>query len=165
MAGVTTIDEVLQANVGYPERYPAGRAAAPARALAIVTCMDARIDAFAAFGLAVGDAHVLRNAGGLPTEDALRSLAISQRALGTREVLLVQHTRCGLSGFDDAAFRAQLARETGRAPTWDVPGFDDVVASVRASVATVRACPWLPHRDAVRGAVFDVDAGTVTAVD
>ena len=134
----------------------------PARKLAIVTCMDCRIDVLAGFGLALGDAHVLRNAGGLVTDDILRSLAISQRALGTTEIVVMHHTECGMSGFDDAGFRRELA-ETGATPTWDVPGFSDVEQQVRESVAAVKACPWLPHRDDVRGYVYDVGTGEVQA--
>ena len=135
--------------------------AEPRRKLAVVTCMDARIDPLSAFELELGDAHVMRNAGGLVTDDVLRSLAISQRALGTTDIAVMHHTSCGMSGFDDAAFRATLADESGRTPTWDVPGFDDVSEQVRRSVEAVRACPWLLHRDAVRGYVFDVAAQTV----
>jgi carbonic anhydrase len=137
--------------------------AQPRRKLAVVTCMDARIEPLAAFELELGDAHVLRNAGGLVTDDVLRSLAISQRALGTTDIAVMHHTGCGMSGFDDAAFRATLAEESGRQPEWDVPGFDDVAAQVRRSVELVRACPWLPHREAVRGYVFDVAAQAVQA--
>lgn len=130
--------------------------AQPRRKLAVVTCMDARIEPLSVFELDLGDAHVLRNAGGLVTDDVLRSLAISQRALGTIDVAVMHHTSCGMSGFDDAAFRATLADESGQTPTWDVSGFDDVAEQVRRSVELVRACPWLPNRDAVRGYVFDV---------
>lgn len=123
--------------------------------------MDARLDLPRALGFTTGDAHVLRNAGGLVTDDVLRSLAISQHALGTTSIAVVHHTECGMSGFDDAAFRAELSG-TGRTPTWDVPGFDDVAAQVRRSVETVRDCPWLPHRDDVRGYVYDVATGQAT---
>lgn len=135
----------------------------PRRKLAVVTCMDARIDPLAAFEIELGDAHVLRNAGGLVTDDVLRSLAISQRALGTTEIAVMHHTSCGMQGFDDVDFRQTLARESGRTPTWDVPGFDDVADQVRRSVEAVRSCPWLPHRDAVRGYVFDVAEQKVQA--
>lgn len=162
---MSALDELLTANRTYASSFPAGRPRQPRRQLAVVVCMDARIDVFRAFGLDVGDAHVLRNAGGIPTEDVLRSLAISQRALGTREIAVVHHTQCGMTGFDDAAFRSQLEQETGLRPGWDVPGFTDLEAEVRRSVATVRGCPWLPHRDAVRGFVFDVATGALSPVD
>ena len=126
--------------------------------------MDARLDLFGSLGLELGDAHLLRNAGGMITDDVLRSLAISQRALGTREIALLHHTRCGMSDFDDEAFRAELEAESGQAPTWDVPGFSDVRADVRSSIDRVRACPWLPHRDDVRGFVYDVATGAVEEV-
>jgi carbonic anhydrase len=126
--------------------------------------MDTRLDPLPLLGLEVGQAHVLRNAGGLITPDVLRSLAISQHALGTREIALVHHTECGMAGFDDAAFRAELAAASGTAPDWDVPGFADPHEDVRRSVAVVRECPWLPARDAVRGYVFDVATGALDAV-
>lgn len=155
MVLVSAIDEIVSANADYSADAPA-LASRPARALAVVTCMDARLDLLAPLGLQVGDAHFMRTAGGIVNPDVLRSLAISQRALGTREVLVLHHTACGMDHFDDDAFRAELAAETGRRPSWDVPGFTDVEASVRASVEQVRSCPWLPHRDEVRGFVYDV---------
>ena len=157
-------DDLLRANDAYAAGFPAPRPVRPARQLAVVACMDSRLDLFAALGLAVGDAHVIRNAGGIPTDDVLRSLAISQRLLGTREIVLVHHTECGMLGFDDAGFRAQLLAESGQEPHWDVPGFDDVAADVRASVDRVRNCGWLPHRDEVRGFVFDVGTGRLSEV-
>jgi len=126
--------------------------------------MDARLDLLAALGLRIGDAHVLRNAGGLPTDDVLRSLTISQLALGTREIVLTHHTDCGMAGFDDAALRAQLERQSGARPGWDVPGFGDVYAAVRRSVGIVRDCPWIPHRDQVRGFVFVTEEGRLDEV-
>jgi len=129
-----------------------------------VTCMDARIDIFAALGLDVGDAHVIRNAGGRITADVLRSLAISQRALGTREIMLVHHTGCGLTGFDDTAFRDDLAAESGQSPTWDVPGFTDPAEGAREAADEVRTCAWLPHREEVRAFVFEVASGTLDEV-
>ncbi|MGH8863009.1 MAG: beta-class carbonic anhydrase, partial [Jatrophihabitantaceae bacterium] len=136
----------------------------PGLRLAVVACMDSRLDLFGALGLEVGDAHLLRNAGGIVTDDVLRSLAISQRSLGTREIVILHHTDCGMDDFDDVAFRAELAAESGRAPDWDVPGFSDVRADVRRSIQTVRACPWLPYRDDVRGFVFDVATAAIDEV-
>lgn len=126
--------------------------------------MDSRLDLFGALGLDIGDAHLIRNAGGLITDDSLRSLIISQRKLGTREVVLLHHTNCGMEGLDDAQFRAELEAETGVAPTWDAPGFSDVRADVRASIERVRTCPWLPHTDDVRGFVFDVATARIEEV-
>ena len=136
----------------------------PSRGVTVVACMDTRLDLFGALGLAIGEVHILRNAGGLVTPDVLRSVAISQRALRTREVWVVQHTLCGMQGLDDAAFRRELAEETGAEPDWDVPGFADVREQVRSSVAQVQECPWVPHRDAVRGFVYRVEDDTVEQV-
>jgi carbonic anhydrase len=153
---MSAIDHLLHANEGYAERFPGPRPQRPKLRLAIVTCMDSRLDLFGALGLDIGDAHLIRNAGGLPTPDVLRSLAISQRNLGTREIVVIHHTECGMEGFDDEWFRAELAAESGDEPPWAVPGFDDIRETVRASVTTVRECKWLPHREDVRGFVFDI---------
>jgi carbonic anhydrase len=126
--------------------------------------MDSRLDLFGALGLEIGDAHLIRNAGGIPTDDALRSLALSQRALGTREIMLIHHTQCGMEGFDDEAFRAELTADSGEEPPWRVPGFTDVYEDTRRSVQTVRECKWLLHRDEVRGFVFDVATAKITEV-
>ena len=126
--------------------------------------MDARIDPLAVFGLATGDAHIIRNAGGRVGPQALRSLTLSQRALGTREVLIAQHTGCGLAGLDDEEFAATLAAETGERPPGRAGGFADLEESVRASMRAVREAAVLPHRDRVRGVVIDVAAGGVREV-
>jgi carbonic anhydrase len=126
--------------------------------------MDSRIDTFGALGLKIGDAHILRNAGGLATPDVLRSLAISQRKLGTREIVLMHHTECGMHNFDDVQFRADLAAESGEAPPWNVPGFTDVEAQVRESLQRIRDCKWIPHRDELRGFVFDVATARISEV-
>lgn len=157
---MSEIDEVLRANATYTATPKAKQ---PQRRLTVIACMDTRIDLLGALGLDIGEAHILRNGGGLITDDVLRSLAISQRALGTREVAILHHTDCGMTGFDDQAFRNELA-ETGETPTWDVPGFTDAAAQVRQSVERVKRCPWLPHRDEVRGFVFDVETGRLTEV-
>ncbi len=136
----------------------------PKLGLAVVTCMDSLLDLFGALGLDIGDAHLLRNAGGAGTDDVLRSLAISQRKLGTREIVLIHHTNCGMDDFDDEAFRAELEAETGERPGWNQPGFSDVRADVRESIERVRSCPWLPHRDEVRGFVFDVATAAIDEV-
>ena len=153
---MSAIDHLIHANETYASGFPGPRPQRPKLRLAIVACMDSRLDLFGALGLEIGDAHLIRNAGGMITPDVLRSLAISQRKLGTREVVVLHHTDCGMDGLDDAAFRAELADETGDVPSWDVPGFDDVRDQVARSVAAVRECGWLPHRDDVRGFVFDV---------
>jgi len=133
--------------------------------MAVVTCMDSRLDLFGALGLQVGDAHLLRNAGGMITEDMLRSLAVSQRKLGTREIAIIHHTDCGMFKLDDAAFRAEIESESGHAPTWDVPGFTDYEQAVRDAVEQVRACDWLPCREDVTGFVFDVATARLAPVD
>jgi carbonic anhydrase len=152
---MSAIDHLLHANQSYVETFPGPRPLRPKLRLAVVACQDSRLDLFGALGLEVGDAHLMRNAGGLPTDDVLRSLAISQRSLGTREIVIIHHTECGMHGFDDDQFRAELAAESGQQPPWNVPGFDDLPAEMRRSIATVRACRWLPHRDDVRGFIFD----------
>ena len=129
----------------------------PARALAIVTCMDSRLNVFAALGLDDGDAHVLRNAGGVVTDDVIRSLAISQRLLGTREIVLIHHTDCGMQKLTDDGFRAELQEATGVAPEFAIESFKDLDANVRQSILRLQRSPFLLHRDSVRGFVYDVD--------
>jgi carbonic anhydrase len=129
----------------------------PSRGLAIVTCMDSRLDVFAALGLGDGEAHVLRNAGGVITDDVIRSLAISQRLLGTREVMLIHHSDCGMQKLSDDGFRAELLTDTGVAPSFAIESFKDLDADVRQSILRVQRSAFLPHRDAVRGFVYDVD--------
>jgi carbonic anhydrase len=137
---------------------------APARKLAVVACMDARLDVYEILGLQEGDAHVIRNAGGVVTEDAIRSLAISQRLLGTEEIVLIHHTDCGMSTIADDEFRRAIQAETGIRPGWAVEAFDDLDSEVRQSVARVRASPFLPHRDRVRGYVYDVETRVLREV-
>lgn len=153
------IDELLVHNRDFAARAPTTRLQAPpSRRVAIVACMDARLDVHAALGLREGEAHVLRNAGGSITEDVLRSLVISQRRLGTREVMLLHHTRCGMQTLDEDELRAELAQATdGTPPAWAIGAFADLEQDVRESLARVRDCPFLPHRDRVRGFVYDVD--------
>ena len=136
----------------------------PGRELAVVTCMDARLDVFAALGLEVGDAHVLRNAGGVITDDVIRSLAVSQRRLGTRAVMVIHHTDCGMMTITDDGFRAELLQDAGMAPAFAIESFTDVEADVRQSILRVRRSPFLPHRDNVRGFVYDVDTHRLTEV-
>ncbi|HEU5141775.1 MAG TPA: carbonic anhydrase [Solirubrobacterales bacterium] len=131
--------------------------AQPRRGIAIVTCMDCRLDVLAALDLQPGDAHVLRNAGGVVTDDTIRSLAISQRRLGTREVLLVHHTDCGMQTLDEDGFRAELREAAGEDPAFAIESFSDVDADVRQSILRVRRSAFLAHRDCVRGFVYDVD--------
>jgi carbonic anhydrase len=155
---VTVVDELLDNNRLHAEALAEIHLdLRPARALAIVTCMDSRLNVFAALGLAEGDAHVLRNAGGVITDDMIRSLAISQRLLGTREVMLIHHTDCGMQRLSDDGFRAELQADTGEAPSFAIESFTDLDAAVRQSILRVRRSVFLPHRDRVRGFVYDVD--------
>ncbi|MQA02896.1 MAG: carbonic anhydrase [Streptosporangiales bacterium] len=137
---------------------------APARRVAVLTCMDARIDLAALFGLALGDANVLRNAGGVVTADVRRTLAISQRLLGTTEIVVLGHTGCGMLDVDDQEFTAVLREETGQVPDWPVAGFRDLDERVRQSVAELAADPFLPARDVIRGVVYDLASGEVREV-
>jgi carbonic anhydrase len=130
--------------------------ARPAEALAVVTCMDCRLDPLGLLGLKPGDAHILRNAGGVVTDDVIRSLAISQRKLGTRAVTLIHHTDCGMQTLTEDGFRAELQRDTGVAPAFAIESFSDAEADVRQSILRIRRSPFLPHRDDVRGLVYDV---------
>nr|WP_221472097.1 carbonic anhydrase [Amycolatopsis umgeniensis] len=136
----------------------------PSLQVAVLTCMDARIRVFEIFGLLQGESHVLRNAGGVVTDDMIRSLALSQRKLGTREVLIVQHTECGLSMVTEDDFKDELEESTGLRPTWAVEAFREVEDSVRRSVQRVRRSDFLPHRENVRGFVYDVKTGRLSEV-
>ena len=152
------IDELVANNRSFADSIPATHLdVRPSRQLAIVTCMDSRLDVFAALGLQDGEAHVLRNAGGVITDDVIRSLAVSQRRLGTREVMLIHHTDCGMQTLTDDGFRAELQEATGVAPAFAIESFTDIDADVRQSILRVRRSPFVPHRDRVRGFVFDVD--------
>lgn len=130
----------------------------------VVTCMDTRINVYDVFGLQRGEVHILRNAGGIVTDDVIRSIAISQRELQTREVIVMQHSQCGMSTITDDGFRDAIEADTGVRPPWAVEAFRDVKASVRQSVERVRRSPFVPHRDAVRGFVYDVSTGAVEEV-
>ncbi len=152
------IDALVANNQGFADSLEAGHLdVRPSRRLAVVTCMDSRLDVFAALGLHDGEAHVLRNAGGVITDDVIRSLAVSQRRLGTREIMLIHHTDCGLESLTDDGFRAELQEATGVAPAFAIESFSDVDADVAQSVLRVRRSPFLIHRDLVRGFVYDVD--------
>src|SRR5277367_6938682 len=154
-----TIDELIANNRGFARSLPDKHLdVEPSRQLAIVTCMDSRLDVFAALGLGDGEAHVLRNAGGVITDDVIRSLAISQRRLGTREVMLIHHTDCGLEKITDDGFRAELLEATGMAPPFAIESFSDVDADVRQSILRLRRSLFLLHREWVRGFVYDVDS-------
>jgi carbonic anhydrase len=136
----------------------------PAKQIAIVACMDARLNPYGLLGLSEGDAHVIRNAGGVITQDELRSLAISQRLLGTTEIMLIHHTDCGMLTFSDDEFRAAIQDETGVKPTWAAEAFSDLDADVRQSIARIHAEPAIPSKESVRGFVYDVTTGALREV-
>jgi carbonic anhydrase len=163
---VGTIDELLRNNESFAEGLTERHLdVKPSRQLAIVTCMDSRLDVFAALGLGDGEAHVLRNAGGVITDDVIRSLAVSQRRLGTRDVMLIHHTDCGMEKITDDGFRLELQEITGLAPSFAVESFKDVEEDVRQSIRRVRTSPFLPHRDCVRGFVYDVDTHRLREIE
>lgn len=137
----------------------------PARNLAVVACMDARIDVHAVLGIENGDAHIIRNAGGVITDDVIRSLCLSQRELGTREIVLVHHTNCGLHNVDEGSFRAELQEEVGAVPSWSLQSFGDPYDDVRQSIEVLRESPFVPHTDYVSGFVFDVESGVLESVE
>ena len=151
------VDQLLDNNREFAGSLPASHdAIEPRLRLAIVACMDSRLDVFAALGLEPGEAHVLRNAGGVVSDDVIRSLAISQRRLGTREVMLIHHTDCGMQKITDDGFRTELMETSGIAPAFAIESFTDLDAAVRQSILRVRRSPFLVHRDRVRGFVYDV---------
>jgi carbonic anhydrase len=153
------IDELFENNEGFADGQPEAELdVRPRRQLAIVTCMDSRLDVFQALGLKDGEAHILRNAGGVITDDVIRSLSVSQRKLGTREVMLIHHTDCGLMKITDDGFRAELQDASGMAPSFAIESFTDIDADVRQSIRRVRSSPFLLHRDTVRGFVYDVES-------
>jgi carbonic anhydrase len=155
---VNVIDALVANNASFADSLPEQHLdVRPRRRLAIVTCMDSRLDVFAALGLQHGEAHVLRNAGGVITDDVIRSLAVSQRKLGTREVMLIHHTDCGLQALSDDGFRAELQQASGLAPAFAIESFSDLDADVRQSIRRVRRSPFLLHLAPVRGFVYDVD--------
>ena len=163
---MNTIDELVANNRAFAAALPALHLdVRPRRRLAVVTCMDSRLNAFAALGLRDGEAHVLRNAGGVITDDVIRSLAVSQRRLGTRDVMLIHHTDCGLQTLTDDGFRAELQEATGVAPAFAIESFTDLDANVRQSILRVRRSEFLLHRELVRGFVYDVDSHRLREVE
>ncbi len=162
---MSATDDLLANNEAFAASFEKDElAGAPARKLAVVACMDARMNIYAMLGLREGDAHVIRNAGGVVTDDAIRSLAISQRLLGTEEIVLIHHTGCGMLSFTDDSFRSEIERDTGIKPAWAAEAFTDLEGDVRQSIARIKASPFLPHRDAVRGFVYEVETGRLREV-
>jgi carbonic anhydrase len=160
---VDEIDRMLEANERWAEQFPGSKPVRPRRAVAVVACMDSRMPLFGLLGLEVGDAHVIRNAGGVITEDTIRSLTVSQHLLGTREIVLVHHTDCGLEATDDVSFADLVEQATGHRPPWPARAFTDVDDDVRDSIRRIRDSAYLVSRQ-VRGTVYDVDTGRLREV-
>jgi carbonic anhydrase len=160
---VAEIDKMLEANREWAKQFAGELPVRPARAVAVIACMDSRMPLFGLLGLAIGDAHVIRNAGGVITEDTIRSLTISQHLLGTREIVLVHHTNCGLQATDDVSFADLVEEATGRRPPWAARTFTDVEDDVRESMRLLKESPYLLSND-VRGTVYDVSTGLLREV-
>jgi len=161
---MTATDDLLANNAEYAASFSGPLPMPPGKGVAILACMDARLDVYRLLGLQEGDAHVIRNAGGVVTDDAIRSLTISQRLLGTTEVVLVHHTDCGMLTFTDDAFKADIQSDTGIKPHWSAEAFSDLEQDVRQSIARIKTSPFVPNKDSVRGFVFDVGTGKLTEV-
>ena len=162
---MSTTDELVHNNEAYAASFDKGDLPLPpGKKVAVVACMDARLQVYEVLGLDVGDSHIIRNAGGVVTDDVIRSLAISQRLLGTEEIVLIHHTDCGMLTFTDDQFKADLEQETGIKPAWAAEAFTDLDADVRQSIARIKASPFIPRTDAVRGFVYDVHTGTLREV-
>ena len=162
---MSTIDELLRNAEDYAASFDNGDLPLPpARKIAVLACMDARLNPYALLGLQDGDAHIIRNAGGVVTDDEIRSLSISQRLLGTEEIILIHHTDCGMLTFTDDAFKRALQDEVGIKPEWAAEAFDDLDEDVRQSVARITASPFIPRKDSVRGFVYEVETGRLREV-
>ena len=162
---MSVTDELLRNAEEYADKFDQGDLALPpAKRVAILACMDARLNPYRLLGLNEGDAHVIQNAGGVVTDNEIRSLAISQRLLGTEEIILIHHTDCGMLTFDDGEFRREIERETGLKPQWSAETFDDLEGDVRQSIARIKASPFIPRTENVRGFVYDVRTGRLQEV-
>ena len=161
---MTATDELLANNERYAESFAGPLPLPPSRHLAVVACMDARLNVYGILGLQDGEAHVIRNAGGVVTDDEIRSLTISQRLLGTQEIVLIHHTDCGMLTFTDDDFKASIQKDTGIKPEWAAEAFPDLDEDVRQSIARIKASPFIPHKESVRGFVFDVATGKLNEV-
>src|SRR4051795_8763751 len=163
---MSVTDELLRNNEAYAASFDKGHLGMPpTKKVAVVACMDARLQPNRILGLEEGEAHVIRNAGGVITDDEIRSLAISQRLLGTEEVILIHHTDCGMLTFTDDEFKASIQEETGIKPEWAAEAFSDLDADVRQSIARIKASPFIPKTDSVRGFVYEVETGRLREVD
>ena len=161
---MTATDELLANNGRYAETFAGPLPLPPSKHVAVVACMDARLNVYAILGLGDGEAHVIRNAGGVVTDDEIRSLTISQRLLGTEEIILIHHTDCGMLTFTDDDFKASIQKDTGIKPEWAAEAFPDLDEDVRQSIARIKASPFIPRKDSVRGFVFDVATGKLREV-
>jgi carbonic anhydrase len=162
---MSTTDELLRNNERYANSFDKGDLPMPpAKQIAIVTCMDARLSPYVMLGLSEGDAHVIRNAGGVITDDEIRSLMISQRLLGTREVMLIHHTDCGMLTFSDEELREQIQQEVGIKPHFPLETFADLEEDVRQSIKRIEASPFIPYKDSVRGFIYEVETGHLREV-
>jgi carbonic anhydrase len=161
---MSVTDRLLANNAVYAQEFNGPLPLPPALGVAVVACMDARLNVYGILGLEEGQAHVIRNAGGVVTDDEIRSLAISQRLLGTKEIILIHHTDCGMLTFTDDDFKASIQAETGIKPNWAAEAFADIEADVRQSIARIKASPFVPKKDDVRGFVFDVATGLLNEV-
>ena len=162
---MSVIDSLLENADSYGESFDKGALPLPpARRVAVIAGMDARLNPYGLLGLAEGDAHVIRNAGGVVTDDEIRSLSISQRLLGTEEVMLIHHTDCGMLTFRDDEFRRDIQRETGIKPAWAAEAFEDLEEDVRQSISRIKASPFIPRKDNVRGFIYEVETGRLREV-
>jgi carbonic anhydrase len=161
---MSVTDELLENNARYAEAFSGPKPLPPARPVAVVACMDARLHPSRILGLQEGDAHVIRNAGGVVTDDVIRSLAISQRLLGTKEIVLIHHTDCGMLTFTDQEFRDAIERDTGARPTWSSEAFSNLQDDVRDSIERIKGSAFVPEKGNVRGFVFDVATGKLAEV-
>ena len=162
---MSAVDELLKNNEAFAESFDKGELPLPpAKKVAIVACMDARLNPYPILGLEIGDAHIIRNAGGVITDDEIRSLAISQHLLGTEEIMLIHHTDCGMLTFNDEEFMQRLEGETGQRPDWDARSFPDLEEDVRDSIRRIRESPFIPRTDEVRGFVYEVETGKLREV-
>ncbi len=162
---MTVTDELLENNKAYVASFGGALPLPPAKHIAIVACMDARLDVYRVLGLQEGEAHVIRNAGGVITDDEIRSLTISQRLLGTKEIVLIHHTDCGMLTFTDDAFTQQIQEDTGLKPEWAPEPFDDLDTDVRRSIGRIEASPFIPEKGSIRGFVFDIATGALREVE
>jgi carbonic anhydrase len=161
---MTVTDQYLENNKAYAANFQGPLPLPPAKQIAVLACMDARINVYGVLGIQEGESHVIRNAGGVVTDDEIRSLAISQRLLGTKEIILIHHTDCGMLTFTDDGFKKSIQDELGIKPAWSAESFTDLDEDLRQSIARIKQSPFIPHKESVRGFVFDVATGLLREV-